>query len=246
LYTLAFTAQLRYLQEPSRNLRITSLLFTLIAALLQMWQLHLWIDTTAGQNLDVFNLINFITWLWVMLTLISCLRTRMENTLLLIIPINLLTIAGVLLYAGQTVLPLAEHPTELWHIVLALLAYATFGVAALQALVLAMQLQCLSKNPGQKWLDAMPPLEAMQSLMFRTLLLGFSVLTVAIGLGLRIEEHAGQLYLSKSGLSILAWAIYLALLIAHYKYGVKLRIGVLWTILAWLGLSFAYFGTRIL
>ncbi len=246
LYTLAFAAQLQYLRTPSAKLRHTSLIFTLVAALLQMWQLHIWIDTTAGQNLDVFNLINFITWLWVILTLMSCLRTRMENSLLIVIPINLISIALLKFYGGQTVIPLVDSPTELWHIVFALLAYATFGVASLQACVVALQLQCLSKNPGQQWLDAMPPLEAMQQLMFRTLLLGFSVFTVAVGLGFIFVEQGGQLYLSKSGLSIFAWGIYLALIIAHYKFGLKLRLGVLWTILAWVGLSLAYFGTRIL
>lgn len=246
LYTLAFAAQLQYLRAPADKLRMASTSFTLMAALLQMWLLHIWIDTTAGQNLDVFNLINFITWLWVIITLMSCLRTRMENSLLIVIPINVLSIALVKLYAGQTVIPLIDSPTELWHIVLALLAYAIFGVACLQACVLSVQLQLLSKNPGQAWLDAMPPLEAMQQLMFRTLLLGFSIFTIAIGLGFGIEEQGGQLYLSKSSLSIFAWGIYLALLVAHYKFGIKLRLGALWTILAWVGLSLAYFGTRIL
>lgn len=135
---------------------------------------------------------------------------------------------------------------ELSHIILALLAYGIFGVAFVQACVLAVQMQWLHKTPGQKLLNALPPQEMMQRLMFYTMLVGFIILSVAIVLGFIFFEQGGQLYLSKSGLSILAWCIYFVLLVAHYKFGLKLRLGVLWTILAWVGLSLAYFGTHIL
>ncbi len=245
-YLAAFVAQAQYLRAYKPIYRVMTLSTTLVAALLQMGLLHAWIDTSTGQNLDVFNLINFITWLWVVITLISCIRTRIESSLFIVIPMNVLSILLVKYYAGQTVIPLAQSPAELWHIIFALLAYAIFGVACLQACVLGLQLQWLSKHPGKRYLQAMPPVEGMQQLMFNTLLMGMLVFTIAMSLGFVFAEQGGQLYVSKGGLSLLAWVIYFGLLLAYYKFGLKLRLAVLWTILAWVGLSLAYFGTRIL
>jgi ABC-type uncharacterized transport system permease subunit len=136
-------------------------------------------------------------------------------------------------------------PIELWHVILALFSYAIFGVAALQACILALQLKFLRHQPSHALLSKLPPVETMQNLMFTSISLGFIGLTVAIVLGLVFFEQGGHLVLGKGSITLFAWAVYAGLLLAHFKLGLKLRMGVLWTILAWLGLTLAYFGTKL-
>lgn len=134
---------------------------------------------------------------------------------------------------------------ELWHVILAMFSYGIFGVAAFQALILALQLTWLRDKPSHPMLTKLPPVETMQNLMFLSITLGFVSLTVAIVLGLVFFEQGGHLVLGKGSITLLAWAVYACLLLAHFKLGLKLRLGVIWTILAWLGLTLAYFGTKL-
>jgi len=135
---------------------------------------------------------------------------------------------------------------QFWHIILALFSYSVFGLAALQALVLAMQLAWLRDKPSHPLLTKLPPVETMQNLMFIFISLGFAALTIAIILGLVFFEQGGHLVLGKGSFTLFAWAVYACLLLAHFKLGLKLRLGILWTILAWLGLTLAYFGTKLI
>lgn len=135
---------------------------------------------------------------------------------------------------------------ELWHVILALSSYGIFGLAALWAAVLALQLAWLRNKPSHPLLAKLPPIETMQHIMFICISLGFINLTVAIVLGVVFFEQGGQMVLEKGSFTLFAWAVYACLLLAHFKLGLKLRLGVLWTILAWLGLTLAYFGTKLI
>jgi ABC-type uncharacterized transport system permease subunit len=139
-----------------------------------------------------------------------------------------------------------QSSIELWHIVLAMFSYSIFGLAALQAAVIALQLRWLRHRPSHPVLSQLPPVESMQNLMFILISLGFAALTLAILLGLVFFEQGGHLVLGKGSFTVFAWAIYACLLLAHFKLGLKLRSGILWTFLAWLGLTLAYFGTKLI
>lgn len=139
-----------------------------------------------------------------------------------------------------------QSQIELWHIILAMFSYSIFGLAALQAGVLSYQLRCLRHQPSSPLLAKLPPVETMQNLMFMLISLGFAALTLAIMLGVVFYEQGGKLLLGKGSFTFFAWAIYASLLLAHFKLGLKLRSGILWTLLAWVGLTLAYFGTKLL
>jgi len=86
----------------------------------------------------------------------------------------------------------------------------------------------------------------MQNLMFVLISQGFAALTLAIILGIAFFEQGGHMVLGKGSFTLFAWAVYACLLLAHFKLGLKLRSGILWTFLAWLGLTLAYFGTKLI
>ena len=63
----------------------------------------------------------------------------------------------------------------------------------------------------------------MQNIMFVLISLGFTALTVAIILGLVFFEQGGHMVLGKGGITLIAWTVYAGLLLAHFKWGLKLR-----------------------
>jgi ABC-type uncharacterized transport system permease subunit len=135
---------------------------------------------------------------------------------------------------------------EFWHVILALFSYGVFGLAALQAGVIALQLAWLRHRPSHPLLALLPPVESMQNAMFALISLGFFALSLAIVLGVVFYEQGGHMMLEKGSFTLFAWVVYAGLLLAHFKLGLKLRMGILWTLLAWLGLTLAYFGTKLI
>ena len=59
----------------------------------------------------------------------------------------------------------------------ALLAYATLAIAALLAIMLWLQERALRRREFHGWLRALPPLIELESLLFRTIAVGFVLLT---------------------------------------------------------------------
>lgn len=142
-------------------------------------------------------------------------------------------------------LPFSGQPMGLWHVIPSLGAYILLGVAGLQALVLLAQLYTLKRNPDAAWLDRLPPVEEMQKLMLVSLFFGCGLLTVGIIGGLA-ELNSLTLLIAKGSLTLIAWLIYVALLITHYQKGLIPRTTALWVIMGWLFLTFAYFGTKLM
>src|SRR5690606_1909532 len=66
----------------------------------------------------------------------------------------------------------------------ALLAYATLAVAALLAVLLWMQDRALRRREFHRWLRALPPLTALETLLFRTIGVGFVLLSATLLTGL--------------------------------------------------------------
>src|SRR5271170_3821480 len=130
-------------------------------------------------------------------------------------------------------LPFSGQPMGLWHVVPSLGAYVLLGVAVLQAFVLLAQLNTLKRNPDAPWLDRLPPVEEMQKLILVSLFFGCGLLTVGIIGGL-IELNSFALLIAKGSLTLVAWLIYVALLVTHYRRGLIPRTTALWVILGWL------------
>jgi len=109
------------------------------------------------------------------------------------------------------------------HVLLSLLAYALLTLAAAQAVVLSAQERLLhSRRPGGL-IRALPPLETMERLLFGLILVGFAHKTV---------------------LAVVAWLVYLVLLVGHWRLGWRGRTAVRWTLAGFFFLFLSYFGSK--
>ncbi|MDB6163891.1 MAG: cytochrome assembly protein [Xanthomonadaceae bacterium] len=127
----------------------------------------------------------------------------------------------------------------------ALLAYATLAIAAILAIMLWAQERALRRRHFHGWLRALPPLTELELLLFRTIAVGFVLLTATLLTGvLFVENLLEQHLLQKTVLSVLSWLLFGGLLLGRWRYGWRGTIAVRWTLSAMALLVLAFFGSK--
>lgn len=163
---------------------------------------------------------------------------------------------GVVVYpiASATLLAFALHTPRApelldWrlqlHAWLALLAYATLAIAALLAGMLWLQERALRRHRIQGWLRALPPLVELETLLFRSITVGFILLTATLLTGvLFVEDLLAQHLMHKTVLSVLSWLVFGGLLLGRWQQGWRGAKAVRWTLVAMALLVLAFFGSK--
>ncbi|MFT4178310.1 MAG: cytochrome c biogenesis protein CcsA [Thermomonas sp.] len=132
------------------------------------------------------------------------------------------------------------------HAWLALLAYATLAVSALLAIFLWAQERALRQRQFHRWLRALPPLTELESLLFRSIAVGFVLLTATLLTGvLFVDDLLGQHLVHKTVLSVLSWLVFGALLLGRWRRGWRGATAVRLTLAAMALLILAFFGSKI-
>ena len=127
----------------------------------------------------------------------------------------------------------------------ALLAYATLAIAALLALMLWAQERALRRREFHGWLRALPPLTELETLLFRTIAVGFILLTATLLTGvLFVENLLAQHLVQKTVLSVLSWLVFGGLLLGRWQRGWRGATAVRWTLTAMVLLVLAFFGSK--
>jgi ABC-type uncharacterized transport system permease subunit len=127
----------------------------------------------------------------------------------------------------------------------ALLAYATLAIAALLALMLWAQERALRRREFHGWLRALPPLTELETLLFRTIAVGFILLTATLLTGVVFVENLfAQHLVHKTILSVLSWLAFGGLLAGRWRYGWRGTTAVRWTLAAMALLVLAFFGSK--
>jgi len=200
-----------------------------------------------GLNLGFFNAASLVALITVALLLLAAFREPVENLGIPVFPVAAISIGLVLLYPAQHLITSTTHGWQLdAHILISLLAYSILGLAALQALLLAIQEYHLhSRQPGGI-VRALPPLQTMESLMFRMIGIGFVLLTLSLVTGmLFLEDIFAQHLVHKTVLSFIAWGVFALLLWGRWRFGWRGRVAIRWTIGGFLFLMLAYFGSKM-
>ncbi|HEY7872174.1 MAG TPA: cytochrome c biogenesis protein CcsA [Rudaea sp.] len=131
------------------------------------------------------------------------------------------------------------------HVIFALLGFSVLCVAAVLAILLALQEHALRARRFDGLAAALPPLTLTESLMFQLIGAGFALLTVAILIGLLfVANPFAQHLLHKMVLSIAAWIVFGALLFGRWRHGWRGRRAVRMTLAGMILLLLAFFGSR--
>lgn len=201
--------------------------------------------TTYGVNYDVFNLLSFTSGLMLLLSVVySSYR-----------PVTALNLIGIPVAATGLIFGFAfsqpnqfaiEHSFGLdIHIILSLSAYAVLLMATIQAILMWFQNQELKKKQKRLWVNLLPPIQVMESLLFDMLLTGFITLSAALILGFVMIDNFMQQHLAhKTVFSIISWFVYGTLLVKHYKFGWRGQKAIRFTLLGFFLLALGFIGSK--
>jgi len=218
-----------------------------VAIIAHSFLLYLWIDhSVSGQNLTLFNMVSLIAWLVALLAFVTHVYT---NNLVGLPPlafaIAMLSIALVIFFPATYDVNTIAFPQTLLHIFLAAITLSVLCLSGLIALLVIIQERQLRFKSIKltRW-SYLPPLQTMELLLFRTLSVGFALLSLVLITSL--YSFSNQLTIrwvfDKAVLVLFAWSILGVLLIGHrwlgwrgYKAGYGTLAGVILLGLAYLG-----------
>lgn len=229
------------------NAGLIKLLSPGIAALvLHFLYLHQTVFTLKGFQLGLFNAGSTIA---AVITLLAINVTVWRNTSflsLIMFPISALSIVLDMAFTVNDYLP-ENSPTGLEiHVLVSIIAYSLLGLGALLAILLSIQNQQLHNHKTGGLLHQLPPLQTMEKLMFDILVAGFIGLSIALASGfLFLDDMFAQHLAHKTILSVIAWVIFLVLLLGRLFLGWRGKIAIRWTLSGFVLLMLAYFGSKM-
>jgi ABC-type uncharacterized transport system permease subunit len=131
------------------------------------------------------------------------------------------------------------------HILLSMGAAALLFAAAVTAILLVFLDRRLRTRRIADLPSALPPLDALEKVMFRLIAAGFGLLTLALITGfVFVTNLFTQNLVQKTVLSLIAWLLFGVLLIGRLRFGWRGRSAVRWTLWGFGILAVAYFGVK--
>jgi ABC-type uncharacterized transport system permease subunit len=199
-----------------------------------------------GVDLSFFRISSTFAWFVASIALVSSIRAPIDK---LLIPIYLFAAASLppaLLLPGSPTPHSAIPPGVATHILVSILAYSVMTIGACQATFLAVQNHQLRTGGRMGGLiNALPPLQSMEHLLFQILWAGEILLTLSIASGaIFLEDLFAQHLAHKSFFAIAAWLIFAVLLWGRHQWGWRGQQAVRWTLAGFAILMLAYFGSK--
>jgi len=224
----------------------SAIIVAFVGALLHVGVLVSCTCDSEGIDLGVLKALSLSGLVTLLIVLVSSLRQPLENLLLPVLPLTMLGLAAQLAWPSAPQNMIGHQPALEIHIMLSILAYSLFTLAALQALLLANQHRALHARRPSAFAHILPPLEDMETLLFRMISAGFVLLTFALLTGfMYLENIFAQHLVHKTVLSIISWAVFGALLIGRYSMGWRGQTAVRWTLSGYAVLLLGFIGSKI-
>ena len=192
-------------------------------------------------------------WLTALIVWLESFLSASRGLFLLVLPLAAISSVLPLLYPGAVLGQATDAPMFRVHLLLAILAYSLLTIAAMHALLMASMDRRLhgeavaGSSRLTHFLDRMPPLLAMETVLFRLIGAGFILLTATLVSGIFFSEEIFGRALRfdhKTVFTFAAWFIFGGLLIGRMGFGWRGRTALRWTLTGFAMLMLAYVGSR--
>jgi ABC-type uncharacterized transport system permease subunit len=169
-----------------------------------------------------------------------------------VLPVAAIAVVLPVLFPGSSVAADRGLGFKL-HLLAAILAYSLLTIAALHAMLMAALDRELHRGEGapqgqpSRLFLQIPPLLAMERLLFRLITAGFVLLTLTVGSGLLFSEHLfgrALRFEHKTVFALAAWLVFGGLLAGRLIFGWRGRVALRWTLAGFAMLLLAYVGSR--
>lgn len=192
-------------------------------------------------------------WITVIIVWFESFLSASRGLFLLVLPLAAITTLLPIAYPGAILGQATDAPMFRVHLFLAILAYSLLTIAAMQALLMASMDRRLhgDVSPGggrlAHFLDRLPPLLSMETVLFRLIGAGFLLLTATLVSGIFFSEELFGRALRfdhKTVFTFAAWFVFGALLLGRIVFGWRGRTALRWTLTGFAMLMLAYVGSR--
>lgn len=217
-----------------------------VAVILHAFYIAFNVSENSGFNFSFFSMASLVSLIVALLLLLATLTKPVENLGIFLFPVTALMLVLELGFPEKQ-RSLVTHNWQMnTHILSSIIAFSLLNIAALQAILLVIQNQQLKSHPPKRYIQSMPPLESMESLLFQMIGAGLFFLSIGLASGfIFLEDIFAQHLAHKTIFSIMAWLIFSGLLIGRSRYGWRGRTAIKWTLIGFLFLLLAYFGSKL-
>jgi ABC-type uncharacterized transport system permease subunit len=255
LYALAFGIawrDIRVLRPNSSHANAppqSALLFACLLAGIVLHAVTLFSDLFRGDGLNIgfSHAVSLIAWLAIGAYAIIGRGNRLLTVAAMYLaPLALIAVLLPLLLPGQRIVHFGGLAFKA-HVVVAVLAYALFTVAAIHALLMASLEKRLHAGELPWGLQGMPPLLRLERLLFQLLFVAFALLTATVVSGIAFsEELFGRPFQlnHKTVFALLSWGIFAGLLAGHWRFGWRGLLAIRWTLAGFVLLLLSYVGSK--
>jgi ABC-type uncharacterized transport system permease subunit len=227
---------------PSKKLMLC---FGLLAILGHAYLLHHAIDTQWGQNLSVLNLASLAAWLIILLFILLVLAKPIEKLGLILFPMAAVSMLFAFWWPGEHLVATAKDLHQLLHILLAVVTFSVVAFAGIQAFLLALLDRQLHLKTPTSWLNRLPPLETMETLLFQMIGFGFLLLTLLLVSSFYFYyADLGSTFFSKALLTSLSWLVFAVLILGRQFLGWRGKKALYCTAFGVGLVLFLYFGVQ--
>lgn len=250
LYLLSGCGLALRLKNANNNNRLTWLKYSVLilgwcATILHTLILLNTILVVNRLNINFFNMLSLTGCLLGIVFLLGVTRYAIEHIGAIVLPISAVTLVISLLFPSKGTI--AAQGVLTIHILIATLAYVFLVLAAVQAILLAIQDHRLHHHKPGGFLRILPPLTKMELLLFQMISTGFILLSITLFSGFFFwRDLFNQHLVHETLLSLIAWVIFAMLLWGRWRFGWRGRTAMRWTISGFLLLLTSFLGSKLL
>ncbi len=220
-------------------------LLVILALIFHATDIFFTMKNAGGWDLGLFSSLSIASWLMAFIALILGAKSPRAHPGIVIYPLVMISLVLKSNLPSTQTTTLIEPALE-WHILLSLAAYSMFALAALQAIILSIQERQLRQHHINGIMRKLPPLQTMEQSLFQLITAGFILLTIGFITGIIfIDDLFAQHLVHKTVLSIISWIVFATLLWGRWKYGWRGNTAVKWTLVGFILLVLAYFGSKL-
>ena len=244
-YLLAALLLTRYftLENITKRHRAVTNLLLLIACISHAYILK---DYWQGDGI-FFGLVtstSFISWVVATLLFLTSLTKPVHVIGILVYPLTAVSVILLLLFPDTNSKLVSISIAS--HVFLSVGAYALLSIAVAQSILLKIQERLLHDHNINTFIDKLPPLQTMEDFFFQTLKMGCILLTLSLASGfIFVDEFFEQNLSYKTFLSVIAWVVFVGIVVGHKMFGWRGRNTILATQIAFSVMVLAYFGTKL-
>lgn len=196
-------------ESPFLTRKLPILGFGACAIALHALALYQSMVSSSGINLGFYNALSLISWVIALLVILVSTIRQTDNLAFIFLPAAAVALLLDMLMPSTYFLPDSLTIGLRLHILLSITAYSFLTIAAVQAIIFAIQERQLRNKHPIKSMRLLPPMQTMEDLLVQMLAIGFFILSLSLSSGLMFVDNIFSQNLShKVVLSILAWLIF--------------------------------------